>query len=69
MPMDVDYVTAKAALEELDEILSSIPHGKRKMIADDYLDFLDAMIMKYRKTKAEKRQEKIEQIISDFVST
>ena len=67
MAMDIDYVVAKEALEKLDEILSSMPHGEREMIADDYLEFLDKIKKKYLKTKAEIRQERIEQIISDFV--
>ncbi len=35
--MDIDYIAAKQAIEELETILRDTPHGKREAIADDII--------------------------------
>ena len=45
--MDVDYVVANLALEELSNILVSLPHDERSDICDDYEEFLEKMKKKY----------------------
>ena len=45
--MDVDYVVAKQAVDQLNDLLSSLPHGERSDICDDYEEFLEKMKKKY----------------------
>lgn len=47
MPMDVDYIAAKDAIEELDKLLSDIPHGERQEIADEIIEFVENMKKKW----------------------
>lgn len=49
MPMDVDYIVAKDAINELDELLSNIPHGERETIADEIIEFVENMKRKWTK--------------------
>ncbi len=51
MGMDVDYIVAKEAIEELEELLSDQPHGKREKIADEIIDFVENMKKKWAKKK------------------
>ena len=46
--MDVDYVVAGMTLDELGKLLSSLPHGERSDICDDYEEFLEKMKKKYK---------------------
>lgn len=45
MRLDVDYIAAKQAIDELTKILSDTPHGQREEIADEIIkmvkDFKD----------------------------
>jgi len=47
MPMDVDYIAAKEAIDELDELLSDMPHGEREGIADEIIEFVENMKTKW----------------------
>jgi uncharacterized membrane protein len=49
MGMDVDYVVAKQAVDQLNDLLGSLPHGERSDICDDYEEFLEKMKKKYKK--------------------
>ena len=49
MPMDVDYVVAKQAINELDKLLSNIPHGEREEITDEIVTFVEKMKQKWIK--------------------
>jgi hypothetical protein len=49
MGLDVDYVAGKQAIEELEELLSTKGHGKREKIADDIIEFVEKMKIKYGK--------------------
>jgi hypothetical protein len=48
MGLDIDYVFAKQAIEELEQLVSSIHHGEREEIADDIIAFVDEMTEKYK---------------------
>lgn len=48
MPMDVDYIAAKQAIERLEELLSSIPHMEREQIADDIIEMVELLYDKYK---------------------
>jgi len=45
--MDVDYLTAKHAIDELVEILSDQQHGEREEIADEIILFVEDIKKKY----------------------
>lgn len=45
--MDVDYIAAKEAIDELDELLSDMPHGERQEIADEIIEFVENMKKKW----------------------
>lgn len=45
--MDVDYIAGKQAIEELEEIFSRQEHGEREEIADDIIEFVEKMKVKY----------------------
>lgn len=47
MGMDVDFIAAKNAIEELEGLLSNIPHGERETIADEIIDFVENMKKKW----------------------
>ena len=43
MPMDIDYVAAKQAIDELMYLLNQQPHGEREGIADEIIEFVEVM--------------------------
>jgi hypothetical protein len=45
--MDMDYIAAKQAIDELDEILSEMEHGDRSEIADEIIEFVNRIKEKY----------------------
>ena len=45
--MDVDYIAGKQAIEELEKLLSNQEHGEREQIADDIIEFVEKMKVKY----------------------
>lgn len=45
--MDVDYLAAKHAIDELVEILSDQQHGEREEIADEIILFVEDIKKKY----------------------
>lgn len=45
--MDVDYVFAKNAIDELEKLLSDQKHGEREKIADEIIDFAEKMKRKW----------------------
>ena len=45
--MDVDYIAGKQAIEKLEKLLSDKEHGKREEIADDIIEFVKNMEVKY----------------------
>lgn len=47
MGLDVDYIAAKDALDEIKKILSSIDHGEREEIADEIIAFAEQLKTKY----------------------
>lgn len=47
MGMDVDYIAAKQAIDELKKLLSNQEHGEREEIADDIIEFVEEMQKKY----------------------
>lgn len=49
MPMDVDYIAAKFAIDELNKLLSNTPHGEREGIADEIIEFVENMKRKWTK--------------------
>jgi len=48
MGLDVDYIAAKDAIDELTEILSNIEHGERCEIADDIINAIEKIKKKYK---------------------
>jgi len=49
MGIDVDYLAAKQAIDELTEMLSNTPHGKREKLADDIIEAVEKIKEKYSK--------------------
>jgi hypothetical protein len=49
MGLDLDYVFANDAIDELKKIFGEIKHGERKEITDDIINFVDEMKKKYAK--------------------
>ena len=47
MALDVDYIAAKQAIEKPEKILSDQPHGKREKIADEIIEFVEMMKIKW----------------------
>ena len=47
MPLDVDAIAAKQAIEELEKILGNQPHGEREQIADEIIEFVNYIKEKY----------------------
>ena len=45
--MDVDYIVGKQAIEELEKLFSDQEHGEREQIADDIIEFVKKMKVKY----------------------
>jgi len=57
MGLDLDYVFAKSAIDELEKLLSDQPHGDREKIADDIILLVDVLKAKY--SKKEKKNIKV----------
>lgn len=51
MGLDIDYIAADQAIDELHELLSETPHGKREKIADEIIEFVEKMSKKWRRRK------------------
>jgi hypothetical protein len=51
MGLDVDYVFAKNAIDELEKLLSDQPYGKRKAIAGDIILLVNELKAKYSQEK------------------
>ena len=49
MGLDVDYIAAHQSIEELEKMLSDVPHGKREKIADEIIEFVESMSKKWNK--------------------
>ena len=49
MGLDIDYIAADQAIEELEELLSDEPHGEREKIADEIIEFVEKMKKKWKK--------------------
>jgi len=47
MGMDVDAVFARTALENIQDIVGKLPHGKREEICDDIVGFQNMICKKY----------------------
>ena len=47
MGLDVDYLAGKRAIEELGRLLSNQQHGEREVIADEIIEFVEKMKIKY----------------------
>ena len=47
MGMDLDYIAGKQAIEELEKLFSDQEHGEREEIADDIIEFVEKMKVKY----------------------
>ena len=47
MPLDVDYIAGKQAIDKLHKLLSDQPHGEREEIADEIIELVDAMEKKW----------------------
>lgn len=45
--MDIDYIAVKQAIEELIKLFSDQEHGEREEIADDIIEFVEKMKIKY----------------------
>jgi hypothetical protein len=47
MGMDIDYIAGKQAIEELEKLFSDQEHGEREEIADEIIEFVEKMKVKY----------------------
>lgn len=47
MGLDVDYVAGKQAIEKLEKLFSDQGHGERQELADDIIEFVEKMKVKY----------------------
>lgn len=52
MGLDVDYIAAKNAMDELKNIVSGMQHGEREEIADDIIEFVEKIKLKYSNEKS-----------------
>ena len=52
MGLDVDYIAAKNAMDELKSIVSHTRHGEREEIADDIIEFVEKIKLKYNNEKS-----------------
>ncbi len=57
MPLDIDFIAADQAIDELRKILSSQPHMERGEIADDIEEFVILMNNKYMPSNEEEEEE------------
>jgi hypothetical protein len=51
MGMDLDWIFAKAKIDELEKYLGDIPHGERQEVADEIIEMID----KYLESKSVKK--------------
>ena len=49
MPLDLDYMVASQAIDELEDLLRDQEHGKRGKLSDEIIVFVDSMKKKYEK--------------------
>jgi len=49
MGMDVDCIVGKQVINELENLLMSMGHGNRGEIADEIIDFVEKLKLKYKK--------------------
>lgn len=47
MGMDLDYIAGKQAIDELEKLLGDQEHGNREEIADEIIEFVEAMKVKW----------------------
>jgi hypothetical protein len=47
MGMDIDYIFANQAIEELVKLLRDQEHGERGAIADEIIEFVEKIKIKY----------------------
>lgn len=47
MPGDIDYIVGSQAIEALKKLFSDQVHGDREEIADDIIEFVEKMKVKY----------------------
>lgn len=47
MALDIDYIFTKQAIDELEKLVSDQNHGERGEIADDIIEFVEKMKIKY----------------------
>lgn len=47
MGMDIDYIAAIQAIDELTNLLQQQPHEEREQIADEIIEFVDMMKEKW----------------------
>lgn len=47
MGMDLDYIAAKQSIDVLLELLSHQKHGKREALADEIIEFVEKMQIKW----------------------
>lgn len=45
--MDVDYIAGKQAIEDLNKLFIDQEHGEREEIADEIIEFVEKMKIKY----------------------
>ena len=48
MGMDVDYLAGKRAIDELETLFNDQEHGKRGRLADEIIEFVEKMKMKWK---------------------
>jgi len=48
MGLDVDYITAKQAIEKVQKTLSTQQHGEREEIADEIIEFAEKLEKKWK---------------------
>jgi hypothetical protein len=54
MPLGVDYIAGKQAIDKLSLLLSRIPHGEREAIADDIIELVEKLEEKYKEEVEDK---------------
>ena len=51
MGLDVDYIAAKQAIDELEELLTNEPHGEREEIADEIIKLVERFKRRWKYAK------------------
>lgn len=49
MGMDVDYIAGKQAIDKLEKLFGDLQHGERNEFADEIIEFVENMNIKYKK--------------------